>query len=233
MAQTDAIGTIGAAFYFAPSTVATGKEHGLDGFRFYFLGRGGVLGDAESDVVASAFGYFNPDLVKTMWDSAKERMAPRDAARLYISCAHQLARERLTDVDGLGALADALGQVNDAVDPAGLALYAGVAAEPVPDDDAARALHLCMVLREARGSAHLVGVRAAGLSPRIAHQVKRPDDVATFGWEPVEVTDDDRARWARAEELTNDIMEPAFAVLDDAGRQAVLTGLGRIGAALA
>ncbi|MFV0309045.1 MAG: hypothetical protein ACK5OX_15020, partial [Desertimonas sp.] len=66
-----------------------------------------------------------------------------------------------------------------------------------------------------------------------AHQVKRPDAVATFGWEPVEVTDDDRARWARAEELTNDIMEPAFAVLDDACRQAVLTGLAGIGAALA
>lgn len=232
MAQTDAIGTIGAAFYFAPSTVATGKEHGLDGFRFYFLGRGGVLGDAESDVVASAFGYFNPDLVEKMWDSAKEKMAPRDAARLYLSCAHDLARERLADVEGVGAFADALSQINDAIDPAALALYAGVAAEPVPDDDAARALHLCMVVREARGSAHLLAVRAAGLSPRLAHQIKRPDDVATFGWEPVEVTDDDRARWQQAEDLTNDIMEPAFAVLDDAGQEAVLTGLGRISAAL-
>ena len=57
-----------AVFYFAPSTVAVGKEHGLDGFRFYFLGRGGVLGDVESQVVASAFGYFEPGLGDKMWD---------------------------------------------------------------------------------------------------------------------------------------------------------------------
>lgn len=233
MAQTDAIGSIGAAFYFAPSTVTTGKEHGLDGFRFYFLGRGGVLGDVEANVVASAFGYFNPDLVAKMWNSAKEKVAPRDAARLYIQCAHDFAREKLADVDGLDALADALAKVNEAVDPAGLALYSGVAAEPVPDDDAARAFHLCMVLREARGSAHLLAVRAAGLSPRAAHQVKRPDDVATFGWEPLTLSDDDTARWQHAEDLTDQIMEPAFAVLDDAERRAVVDGLGRVSAALA
>ncbi|MEZ5230551.1 MAG: hypothetical protein R2710_28945 [Acidimicrobiales bacterium] len=47
-------GNVGAAFYFHPDTLAKGKELGLDGMRFYILGRGGVLGDAESDVVASA-----------------------------------------------------------------------------------------------------------------------------------------------------------------------------------
>ena len=47
MRATDVIGPIGAAFYFHPDTVARGKEAGLDGFRFYILGRGGVLGDVE------------------------------------------------------------------------------------------------------------------------------------------------------------------------------------------
>ena len=51
---------LGARFYFDPSTLAKGKELGLDGFRFYVLGRGGVLGDVESAVITSAFGYFNP-----------------------------------------------------------------------------------------------------------------------------------------------------------------------------
>ena len=36
-------GPIGSAFYFHPDTMARGKELGLDGFRFYVLGRGGVL----------------------------------------------------------------------------------------------------------------------------------------------------------------------------------------------
>ena len=82
MRATDAIGSIGAAFYFHPDTVAKGKEVGLDGFRFYVLGRGGVLGDVEPDVVHAAFGYFHTGLIDKIWISAKEIVAPRDAARL-------------------------------------------------------------------------------------------------------------------------------------------------------
>ena len=53
-------GDIGSAFYFEPDTVAKAKELGLDGFRFYFLGRGGVLGDVDPPSCRSAFGYFQP-----------------------------------------------------------------------------------------------------------------------------------------------------------------------------
>ena len=70
------IGDLGSAFYFDPATVAKGKELGLDGFRFYFLGRGGVLGDVEPRVVQAAFGYFEPRLIAKIWDSARERMPP-------------------------------------------------------------------------------------------------------------------------------------------------------------
>ncbi|MGI9594675.1 MAG: helix-turn-helix domain-containing protein, partial [Acidimicrobiales bacterium] len=52
------IGAAGAAFYVNPDTLARGKELGLDGFRFYVLGRGGVMGDVPAKVVESAFGYF-------------------------------------------------------------------------------------------------------------------------------------------------------------------------------
>ncbi len=111
-------------------------------------------------------------------------------------------------------------------------MYAGYRAEPLPDDVAARALHLCVVLREARGSAHLVGVVATGLRPRIAHAIKRPTEGKQFGWddEPVP-TDDERARWNEAEELTLRQLEPAFATLDDAGRQALVAGLDAMSAA--
>src|SRR5829696_2451176 len=227
------IGALGGSFYFAPSTVATGKEHGLDGFRFYFLGRGGVLGDVEAQVVASAFGYFNPAIVEKMWNTAREKMAPREAARLYLHCAHELARERLAGTEGLEALCAAAETINTAIEPSGLALYAGIDAQPLPDDAPARALHLIAVLREARGSAHLLAVRAAGLSARAAHQIKRPGDVQSFGWEELAVTDEDRSRHARAEAITDDILEPAFATVDERGREALRRGLERIGAALA
>jgi len=45
---------LGFAYYFVPETLAKGDALGLDLFHFYVLGRGGVLGDVESGVVASA-----------------------------------------------------------------------------------------------------------------------------------------------------------------------------------
>jgi hypothetical protein len=233
IARTEAIGTIGALHYFDPDTLATGKEHNLDGLRFYFLGRGGVLGDVEPEVIGSAFGYWNPALITKMWTTAKERMAPRDAARLYLSCAHAFGRKRFGDVAGLDDFCAAAEQVNAAIEPAALALYAGYRAEPLPDDAPARAMHLCVILREARASAHLVGVVASGLRPRIAHAIKRPADSKMFGWddEPVP-SEDERARWLEAEECTLRQLETWFGVLDDAGRQAIVSGLDGMSAAL-
>jgi hypothetical protein len=232
IARTEAIATIGSLHYFDPDTIAAGKEHNLDGFRFYFLGRGGVLGDVEPEVVASAFGYWNPGLVAKMWSSAKERMAPRDAARLYLSRAHELGRKHFAAVPGLDAFCAAAEQVNAAIDPAALALYAGWDAEPLPDDAPARAMQLCVVLREARGSAHLLGVVATGLRPRIAHAIKRPTEGKQFGWddEPTP-TDEERAQWDDAEELTVRQLERWFGVLDDDGREAFLAGLDAMSAA--
>lgn len=233
IARTEAIGTIGSLHYFDPDTLATGKEHNLDGLRFYFLGRGGVLGDVEPEVVGSAFGYWNPALITKMWSSAKERMAPRDAARLYLSCAHEFGRKRFGGVADLDAFCAAAEEVNAAIHPAALALYAGYDAEPPPEDAPARAMHLCVVLREARASAHLVGVVATGLRPRIAHAIKRPTEGKLFGWddEPTP-TAEERAMWDEAEEITIRQLERWFGVLDDDGRQSFLAGLDGMSAAV-
>lgn len=227
------IADVGSSFYFQPETVATAKANGLDRFRFYFLGRGGVLGDVEADVVHSAFGYFEPGLFAKMWNSAKAVMAPRDCARLFIGCGHEFGRSKLGDVDGLDAYCYAATLVTDAIDPTGLALYSGIAAEPVPDDLPAQAIHLSMALREARGSAHLLAIVASGLTTRIAHQIRRPDDVALFGWpESVDIVDAEHAKWEAAETLTNTLLAPSFAVLDDDARRAFIDGASAIHAAL-
>ena len=220
------IGSLGSAFYFDAATVARGKELGLDGFRFYFLGRGGVLGDVEPAVIQSAFGYFEPGLIAKIWNSAKERMAPRDAARAYLECAHEFGRRKFADVEGLDAYCSAAEAVNGAANVAGLPLYAGISSEPLPDDTPARAMHLTAVLREYRGSAHLIAIRAKGLDDRVAHAIKRPDDVSTFGWaDPPAITDEDRAAHVAAEELTDQMVLDAYSVLDDAGGDALLAGL--------
>ena len=161
--STEAIGVLGGLHYFDPDTLATGKEHNLDGFRFYFLGRGGVLGDVEPAVVGSAFGYWNPALIEKMWSSAKERMAPRDAARLYLSCAHELGRKRFGG-DRRARRVLRRGRAGQRRHRSGGAgpLRRATGPSRCPTTSPARAMHLCVVLREARGSAHLVGVVAAG-----------------------------------------------------------------------
>ena len=105
---------------------------------------------------------------------------------------------------------------------------------PRNDDTAARAFQNVAVLRELRGSLHLVAVVASGLSPETAHRIRRPDDVAMFGWtDDVEVTDDDRARWEAAEALTDELLVPIYGVLDDAETTALTDGAAAIEAALA
>ncbi len=229
------IGSLGAAHYFDREiTVPRGKELGLDGFRFYFLGRGGVLGDVEARVVQSAFGYFAPDLVAKMWESAREKLAPREAGRVYMACLHDFGRAKFSGIADLDAFCAALETVNAAADPAALALYAAISAEPLADDLPARALQLVAVLREFRGSCHLAAIRALNLDPAVAHALKRPADVTTFGYaEAPTITDEDRAKHKAAEDLTDQMVLPAYSAVDEAGAAAILAGLSAMEAALA
>jgi hypothetical protein len=222
------IGGLGWAFYFLPETAAKGEPYGLDVFELYFLGRGGVLGDCEARVVTSAFGYFKPQIVEAMWNSGREKLAPRDAGRLFLECAREYGRSRFAEIEGLAEFCEAAEAVVAAADPVGLALFAGVSAEPLPDDLPARAQQLVTVLREFRGSAHLLAILACGLSPLVAHYVRRPEMWGIFGWADEDVptvTAEDHAAIDAAEELTDRLVLPAYSVLEEAGRSALLAGL--------
>jgi hypothetical protein len=227
-------GDIGASFYFVPETRARAKELGIDGFRFYFLGRGGVLGDVDPAVVRSAFGYFHPRLLAHMWDTAAEHLAPREAARQFIACGHDHGRRQFAGLEGLDAYVEAAGQVIGAVDGSAMALFAGVRAEPVPDDPPAAAIHQAMVLREMRGGAHLAAITALGLPSGVAHAIKRPDDVELFGWkdDPPVVTDDARRLHEQAEQLTDGALVAAFATLNESQSAALVSGTDAMHAAL-
>lgn len=225
----------GWAFYFAPTTLARGAELGLDPLQTYVLGRGGVLGDVEAGVVSAAFGYFNPAFLGATWDAARAACAPRVAGRAFMESCAEHGRAKLADVADLEAFIAAAGKVNDAADADGLALYAGVRAEPLVDDPAGRALQLVAVLREFRGSAHLIALRAVGLDSKTAHFAKRPDDVRMFGWSEADapaVTDETHRLLDEAEALTDRIVRPAYAALDEAEASALLAGLEAIQAAL-
>ncbi len=230
------INDTGWAYYFTPETQAKGAELGLKGPMFYFAGRGGVLGDCDADVVAAAFGYFNPAVIRRAWESATAIRPAREIGRAHFECCADLGRQKLGGVANLAAFVEAADAVNRAAEPDGLALYAAFKAEPLASDLPGRAMQLVAVLREFRGSAHLIAVRASGLTSKQAHFSKRPNDVAMFGWTPEDapVLDDDVAnRMKAAEDLTDHIVLPAYSVLDARGAQALLDGARAIKAAVA
>jgi hypothetical protein len=229
------IAAVGGLFYFDPVTAARGKERGVDAFRLYFLGRGGVLGDTPAAVVHSAFGYFHPNVVAKMWETGRVRLPPMEAAELYRDACADFGRSRLSAIDGLEPMIDALEQVNDAADSAGLTLYAGIKQMALADDPPARAMQLLAVLREFRGSAHLAAVRSVGLPDSLAHCIKRPEMVEPFGWPAdlgASVTDEHRALLDEAEVLTDRAVRPAYAVLDAAAGDALLSGVRQAQAAI-
>jgi len=226
---------IGWAHYFAPEAESAAAELGIDLFTLYAIGRGGVLGDVESVVVASAFGYFNPEVVDALWNEGRTHIAPREAARVYLDCAAAVGRRRLAHIEGLDEMVAAADAVNEAADPVGLALYAGYKGELLVDDVPGRAMQLVDVLREFRGSAHLLALRASGVDARTAHFIKRPNDGAMFGWPAdfvPEISDEQRAAVEAAEVLTDALVRPAYAVLDAAAADALVRGLDDMVAAL-
>ncbi len=221
------LGKVGGVYYFHPDTLAKGKEMGLDGFRFYVLGRGGVLGDVEPAVIESAFGYFTPELISKMWTSAKDIVDPRDAARALLQCAYGIGRQAFASIDAtvLEGFNQAAEVVRNTAHPASLSLYAGYAGEPAPTDAAGLAMHNAICLRELRGSVHLAAIALSALEPAVAHAIRRPDDIGLFGYaELPEMTDADRAELVEVDAATDQAMARLYAVLSESQGAALIDG---------
>jgi hypothetical protein len=222
------ISQLGGLFCAGAEATARAAELGLSPFGFGLLGRAGVLGDVDASVVHAVLGYYSPELITAHWDAARAVVPPREGLRASLDCCAAFGRRHLTGLPGLPAFCVAAEAVRDAASPAGLPLFAGIAAEPLAPDTPGRAMQLVTVLREYRSGAHLLAIVACGLDPKTAHYLSRPGLFSEFGWEPEDVpvvTDEDRARLRRAKDLTGLLMAPAFGVLDQDGTDALLHGL--------
>lgn len=203
---------IGAIHYFHAYSSEAAEELGLDMFRYYLAGRAGVLGEASSDVVQSAFGYFEPGLVHKLWSTSKDRCNVVEAAHAQMGVAYKLGTEALGGDSGVSAdmLAEAaasMAELAAQVDRSALSLFAGFVTLDAPDAPAEAFMHQAVVMRELRGSVHLAALAATGLGSRAAHQIKRPNDIEMFGYkEPIELTDADRAAYELLEPMTDSAM---------------------------
>ena len=229
------INALGSAFYFIPETMEAGKSIGLGGMEFYVQGRGGQMGNTAPEAVAAAFGYFKPSLIRSVLDAANAKTDPRVAGKTHLEACAALGRAKLSSLPNLEQFVAVLEKVNNAADPDGLALFAAIRTETPAPDAAGRAMQLIAILREFRGSAHLVALRAVGLKSSIAHYVKRPDMWKQFGYTEEEaptVDDSVMKKMEQAESITDAIVEPAFAVLNDSERTILVDGLHAAQAAL-
>jgi hypothetical protein len=183
------------------------KEFGYpNGYAYYVVGRGGVLGDVDADVVTSAFGFFHHALVRTMWERGVAVEGARAAATRYGAACAEFGRRRMDGFSGAERLAELAGKVAAGVDPTGLALFAGWRAHPLPADIPGRTYQLVHVLRELRGSVHVVAVVAAGLGPLAAVLATGGEENATrFGW-PAPFPQVDPTAKAAAERLTDEVL---------------------------
>jgi len=211
--SAEAIRTAGAAigeavgvFMLHPETVEQGMAAGYpDPFAAYFAGRGGVLGDAAPETVASVFVVFDPDVVRSCWERG---LAVRDAAAgaaLYWDQAADFGRRHLAGAPGLDRIAEIGGKIISAAPDPGLPLFAGWRRMPLAEDAPARALQVMFILRELRASVHFCALALSGVSPVEAHVLKKGPDYAAFmGWrKPYPDGAGKEERLAEAEAATN------------------------------
>jgi hypothetical protein len=229
------VSDLGGRFYFAPGSLQRAASLGLSPSQWYFLGRGGALGDVEAAVADSALGYFAPSVVSKYWDSGRAVVSPPDVARAHVECCRDFGRRHLGGAPFLASFVQAATKVLAAASPVALPLFAGVKAFTLPGDLPGAATQAVAAIREFGAGVHLLAVAATGLEPAKAHWLTTPHAWESFGYRPADVpgiTGLDRERLARADELTRERLEPAYAVLDEREGDDLLSGLAGLKALL-
>jgi hypothetical protein len=221
-AAKHAVEVLGGAFSDDPKTMRRARQIGLTGWAFYVAGRGGALGDVRADTVAATLGFIAPEAVQDGWDAARKVAPPEEIAAHNLAECCRWGRENLESFYGLTKLVDLAERVVVGAEAAGMPLFAAWRAMPLPEDSpGARAAVLAHLLREHRGQAHLLAVRASGLSPleAIIAGPEGETGATALGWQPPFPQFEPLVRrrsWAEA--LTDRIAGDAFRSLSVAER---------------
>ena len=130
----------------------------------YFTSRGSILGQVPGDVVAAAFGVFNPEVVVPSVELGWSRTDAETIGSARTEGATEQLRRVLGDEpDGLDRVNELLARGVEPLRPEGRSLYAGLQALGVPDDPLAAMWRRCDMLREFRGDSHIASWVSAGL----------------------------------------------------------------------
>jgi hypothetical protein len=162
----DAVEPICGNVYFAPEAQEAYSEYGLSWWPAYFGSRGACLGRVAGEVVASAFGVFNPAIVVPAVDEAWAKAGPAAllAARERGAVA-SLARILGPEPAGAARATAVLRRGADAARFEGRTLFAGLRSLGWPGTLLGDLWRACDLVREHRGDSHIAAWTAAGLSP--------------------------------------------------------------------
>ena len=151
-----------AALGFGASPGTAGTVALPDGAA-YFCSRGSVMGQVPGEVVAAAFGVFNPAAVvpAVAYGWSLTDAATIGAARTSGATA-QLRRILGDRPEGIERATALLAQANAPLRPEGRPLFAGLLSLGLPGDPIGDAWRLADRLREYRGDAHTAAWTSAG-----------------------------------------------------------------------
>lgn len=226
------VGTLGGAFFLSEQAKQAGKNLGLRGWPTYFVGRCGVLGPVDADVVTAVCGFFPESFVERAWNEGCE-VDLTFAVEVYLKACQEWGRTHLAGFSDVERLAELAGFVVDRTPSIGAPLFAGWRSLPREVEAPELLAQHMTTLRELRGAMHLAAVMASGLTPREAI-VTGPGGSANasfFGWSDVAVEDDRydfviEAR-AEAERKTDRMMTTSWTTLELGERAEFATLLDR------
>jgi hypothetical protein len=152
------------ALGFRPSPGSFGAGVAAPDGPAYFTSRGSVLGQVPGQLVAAAFGVFNPAVVVpavTLGWSLTD--ASTVCEERTAGAVDQLRRVLGAAPEGLSRASELLERAVAPLRPEGRALYSGLLALGVPDDPLAAVWRRGDLLREFRGDSHIAAWISAGL----------------------------------------------------------------------
>lgn len=170
-----ALEPVAGQVYFAPECHAAYQDLGFAGSpgtmgevalpdgAAYFCSRGSVLGQVPGQVVAAAFGVFNPDVlvpaVSHGWSLTDA--VTIESARTAGAVA-QLRRVLGDEPAGLSRATELLRRATGGLRPEGRPLFAGLLGQQLPDHPVGVMWRLADRLREYRGDSHIAVWTSAG-----------------------------------------------------------------------
>lgn len=152
-----------AALGFSPSPGGSKDGVAFPDGPAYFTSRGSALGQVPGELVAGAFGVFNPEVVVPAVNYGWSLTDASTIADERLAGAVEQLRRLLGDrPDGIDRAVELLRQATAPLEPWGRALFAGTLSQPLPGEPLGDLFRLGDRLREFRGDSHIAAWVAAG-----------------------------------------------------------------------